>query len=319
MSKAALSVENLVKVYRGDVRAVDGVSFSVEPGEVFAFLGPNGAGKSTTIRIIATLLSPTSGAVRVFGHDVMQEPDLVRSKVGYVPQELALDRYLTGRQHLELSARLYRIPRAEVDARIAKALETVELRDRADDGIKEYSGGMKKRLDIACGLLHRPELLILDEPTLGLDIQTRFRVWDFVAELRASGTAVLLTTHDMDEADHLADRVAIIDHGKIQALGTSSELKSGYGGEMVKAELGRTVLSDADRGALRALEGVTSLEERGRSLLFVTPSAKALAPRVAEWLEAHSDDGPGLRALSFGPPSLGDVFLKITGRGIRDE
>lgn len=319
MSKPALSVENLVKVYRDDVRAVDGVSFSIEPGEVFAFLGPNGAGKSTTIRIIATLLSPTSGSVSVFGHDVMQAPDVVRTLIGYVPQELALDRYLTGRQHLELSARLYRLGRAESKERIAKVLEIVELSDRADDGIKEYSGGMKKRLDIACGLLHRPKFLILDEPTLGLDIQTRFRVWDFIADLRAGGTAILLTTHDMDEADHLADRVAIIDHGKIQALGTAAELKTGYGGQMVKAELGRTVLSDADRDTLRAIEGVESFEERGRSLLFVTPSAKELAPRVSDWLEGHAGVGQGLRALSFGPPSLGDVFLKITGRGIRDE
>jgi ABC-2 type transport system ATP-binding protein len=313
----ALSVKDLVKDYKGGVRAVDGISFQVEPGEVFAFLGPNGAGKSTTIRIIATLLRPTAGSVSVFGHDVMKEPDAVRSAVGYVPQEIALDRYLSGRQHLELSARLYGIPKAEANERIAKVLELVELSDRADDGIKKYSGGMKKRLDIACGLLHRPRLLILDEPTLGLDIQTRYKVWDFVASLREQGTAVLLTTHDMEESDQLADRIAIIDHGKIQVQGSAVELKTGYGGEMVKVDLGRVKLEDKHRETLKALDGVESLEERGRSLLFVTPAARELAPRVAACLE--DELGAGTRSLSFGPPSLGDVFLKITGRGIRDE
>ena len=317
----ALSVTDLVKVYRArkgeELRAVDGVSFEVQPGEVFALLGPNGAGKSTTIRTVVTLLRPTSGSVRVFGHDVTTDPDAARALLGYVPQEVALDRHLTGRQHLELSARLYRVPRAEAEARIAEVLKLVEMEARADDGVRTYSGGMKKRLDIACGLVHRPKLLILDEPTLGLDIQTRYRIRDFVATLRAEGTGVLLTTHDMEEADRLADRVAIIDHGRIQAQGLSSELKAAYGGEMVKAGLGRTALSDEDRAALAALPGVTSVEERGRTLLFVTPSGKELAPRVAEWLEAHPGGGP--RSLSFGPPSLDDVFLKITGRAIRDE
>lgn len=313
----ALNVDGLVKEYKGGVRAVDGISFSIQPGEIFALLGPNGAGKTTTIRTVVTLLRPTAGSVSVFGHDVVTASDQARLAVGYVPQEMALDRYLTGRQHLELSARLYRIPKAEADARIDAALDLVELKDRAGDSIKKYSGGMKKRLDIACGLLHRPRLLILDEPTLGLDLQTRYKVWSFVAGLREQGTAVLLTTHDMEEADHLSDRIAIIDHGKIQTQGTSDELKRSYGGEMVKLELGRTPLEAAHKDALAALPGVESVEERGRSLLFVTAAARELAPRVSEWLETNLPDSQ--RSLRFGPPGLDDVFLKITGHDIRDE
>ena len=313
----ALRVAGLVKDYPGGIRAVDGLDFSIEPGEVFALLGPNGAGKSTTIRIVVTLSTPTAGVVEVLGRDVVREPDAVRALVGYVPQEVALDKHLTGRQHLELSARLYRVPGAQVAGQVAAALDLVGLADRADEAIRRYSGGMKKRLDIACGLVHRPRLLVLDEPTLGLDIQTRHRIWDFVAELRTHGAAVLLTTHDMDEADHLADRVAIVDHGRIQALGTATELKRGYGGEMVRAELGQVEWTEADRAALEALDGVDALEVRGRALLFVTPSARELAPRVATCLEERHGVVP--RSLSFGPPSLGDVFLKITGHGIRDD
>jgi ABC-2 type transport system ATP-binding protein len=317
MSEPALRVENLVKDYKGGVRAVDGVSFEVQPGEVFALLGPNGAGKTTTIRTVVTLLRPTSGSVSVCGHDVTTAADQARAVLGYVPQELALDRHLTGREHLALSARLYRVPRAEQPARIKQLLEVVDLSDRADDSIKTYSGGMKKRLDIACGLLHEPRLLILDEPTLGLDLQTRFRIWAFVEELRSKGTAVLLTTHDMEEADHLSDRIAIIDHGKIAATGTGSELKDSYGGERVKLELGRVELSDEQREALKALEGVEQLEARGRALLFVTASGRELAPRVSEWVEKETGAPP--RSLSFGPPALDDVFLKITGHDLRDD
>lgn len=312
----ALRVEALAKEYKGGIQAVKGISFEIQPGEIFALLGPNGAGKTTTIRIVVTLLRPSAGSVVVCGHDVSQEPDAARALLGYVPQELALDRHLTGRQHLELSARLYRVPKAELGARVDQLLEVVGLSDRAGDSIRKYSGGMKKRLDIACGLLHRPKLLILDEPTLGLDIQTRYRIWSFVAELRAEGTAVLLTTHDMEEADHLSDRIAIIDHGELQATGTSAELKAAYGGERVKAELGRVELSPTQRAALAALEGVEQLEERGRALLFVTPSGRELAPRVSEWLEQETGEPP--RSLSFGPPGLDDVFLKITGHDIRD-
>jgi ABC-2 type transport system ATP-binding protein len=316
MSDLALDVIDLVKIYPGGVKAVDGVSFQVRAGEVFALLGPNGAGKTTTIRIVATLLRATGGQVKVLGHDVATAPDAARAVIGYVPQEVALDRHLTARHHLELSARLYRVPSREVGPRVQEALALVELADRADEAVKRFSGGMKKRLDLACGLLHRPKLLILDEPTVGLDIQTRLRIWKFVADLRAQGTGVLLTTHDMEEADELADRIAVIDHGKVQALGTSAELKRGFGGEMVKVDLGRATLDAPKLEALRALPQVTSVEQRGRALLLTTPAARATAPRVADEVEKL---GLPVRGLSFGPPTLGDVFLKITGHAIRDD
>src|SRR5262245_23792325 len=190
-----LEIENLVKVYPGNVRAVDGVSFSVGAGEVFGLLGPNGAGKTTTIKTIATLVRPTSGSVRVAGKDVVQEPDAARASMGYVPQELALDRMLTVREHIELSARLQRLPAAEVRSRTDELLALVELSHKESRRAKTLSGGEKRRLDLAMGLVNKPRLLILDEPTVGLDIQTRQRIWDFVGGLRARGTTVLLTTH----------------------------------------------------------------------------------------------------------------------------
>lgn len=316
MSQPAVEVEDLVKTYPNGVKAVDGLSFTVQPGELFALLGPNGAGKTTTIRALVTLLRPTSGRVRLFGHDVVAAPDAARALLGWVPQELAIDRHLTGRQHLELSARLFHVPRAEARARIDELLALVELSDRADDLVKRYSGGMKKRLDLACGLVHRPRLLVLDEPTLGLDIQTRVRVWEFVGKLRAEGMTVLLTTHYMEEADQLADRIAIVDHGKLQALDTPAGLKAKLGGDVVRLDLGGKALDAAALEAVKALPGAGAVSERGAWLLVTTPSGREMAPRLAEWAERSLGAAP--RALSFGPPSLDDVFLSITGHGLRE-
>ena len=317
MSEAAVEVRDLVKVFKNGVRAVDGLSFEVRAGELFALLGPNGAGKTTTIRTLVTLVRPTSGSVRVFGRDALSEPDAVRALLGWVPQEVAIDRHLTGRQHLELAARLFHVPRAEAQARIEELLTLVELKDRADDLVKRYSGGMKKRLDLACGLVHRPRLLVLDEPTLGLDIQTRVRVWEFVGRLRREGTTVLLTTHYMEEADQLADRIAIVDHGKLQALGTPAELKAKLGGDVVRVDLGGRKLDESAQAAVRGLPGVKEVALRGPWLLCATTSGRELAPRLAEWAEGALGQAP--RALSFGPPSLDDVFLQITGHELRDE
>ena len=316
MGDPAVDVKDLVKLYPNGVRAVDGLSFQVAPGELFALLGPNGAGKTTTIRALVTLLRPSGGTVRVFGHDVVQAPDAARALLGWVPQEVAIDRHLTGRQHLELAARLFHVPRAEARARIEELLRLVELSDRADDLVKRYSGGMKKRLDLACGLVHRPRLLVLDEPTLGLDIQTRVRVWEFVGKLRAEGTTVLLTTHYMEEADQLADRIAIVDHGKLQALDTPTGLKARLGGDVVRMDLGGRSLDAAALDAVRALPGAEQVSERGAWLLVTSASGRELAPRLAEWAEQRLGAAP--RALSFGPPSLDDVFLSITGHGLRE-
>jgi ABC-2 type transport system ATP-binding protein len=310
-----IRVEGLQKHY-GAVRAVDGLDLAVEEGEVFAFLGPNGAGKTTTIKVLTTLAKPTAGRAEVCGHDVVREPVAVRRCLGYVSQDVALDRALTGREHLELHASLYHLPRAEAQRRIAEVLALVELADRADDPVRQYSGGMRKRLDIACGLVHRPRVLLLDEPTLGLDLQTRRRIWDAIRGLRREGLTVLLTTHYLEEADQLADRVAIIDHGRVVALGAPEELKRALGGDSVQLRLGDGGAPAELLERLRALPGVSALAPTEDGLTLVVGDAEESIPRIVELAAKH---GARLEALSYARPTLDDVFLKATGRSLRDE
>ena len=228
----AIEVSHLAKSY-DQIRAIDDISFQVTGGEIFGLLGPNGAGKSTTLRILITLLHPTSGKATVLGMDTVADADRVRRSIGYVPQERAIDRFLTGREHLDLLANLYHLSPAEAATRIAHLLKLVELEPHADRPAKTYSGGMKRKLDIACGLLPDPKVLFLDEPTLGLDVQSRLRIWDHVRAMRARGITVVMTTNYLDEADQLCDRIAIIDGGRIKALGSPTELKIGLGGDIV--------------------------------------------------------------------------------------
>lgn len=319
MSQQLVEIENLTKVFDGKIRAVDGISLALGPGEIFGLLGPNGAGKSTTIKILVTLLKPDSGTARVAGHDVATAPGEVRAVLGYVPQEVAVDRLLSGRQNLELLAHLYHLPAAGVPARVNELLELVELTDRAGDPVKGYSGGMKKRLDIAGGLLHRPRLLVLDEPTLGLDIQTRVRVWDTIRRMRAEGTTVLITTHYMDEADQLCDRIAIVDHGRIQALGTPPELKSALAGDSVELALSGAPAASALADEVSRVAGVTRATPTGgesnlTELRVWIQGEAALAP-----LLTHIT-GRGMRVerLTYARPTLDEVFLSHTGRHLRD-
>ena len=222
----AIKVKSLSKHF-GDAKAVDDISFVVDSGEIFGFLGPNGAGKSTTIMILTTLLKPTSGSVLVSGHDVSVHPDLVRQSIGYVQQETTVDEYLTGRENLILQARLNHIQKDQMNARIDDILELIELDDKQDDPVVTYSGGMRKRLDIAGGLLHRPDVLFLDEPTVGLDIQTRRKIWEYIKKIHNEfDMSIFLTTHYMEEADNLCDRVGIIDHGQIQAIDSPQNMKN---------------------------------------------------------------------------------------------
>src|SRR6476659_6347935 len=232
----AIDVSHLSKSYDGH-HAVKDISFQVYGGESFGLLGPNGAGKSTTLRTLITLLSPTSGQATIFGLDSVQHADRVRQLIGYVPQERAIDRFLTGREHLELLGALYHLSKAEAARRIAELLKLVELEEAADRAAKTYSGGMKRKLDIACGLLPDPKILFLDEPTLGLDVQSRLRIWDYVRMLKNRGMTVVMTTNYLDEADKLCDRLAIIDGGKIKTLGSPAELKIGLGGDIVSLTL----------------------------------------------------------------------------------
>ncbi len=244
-----IEVEKLRKVFPNGVIAVDGVSFTVAEGEIFGLLGPNGAGKSTTIAILTTLIAPTGGKALVAGVDVCKHPTKARFAFGYVSQDLAVDDNLTGYDNLRLQAGFYHLSRREAEPRIAEVLKMVELTDRAGDLVETYSGGMRKRLDIACGLIHRPRLLFLDEPTLGLDIQTRREIWRYISELRAEiNMTIFLTTHYMEEADALCDRIAIIDYGQIKALDAPAALKSALGGDLVNFRFDQGHAGGSGRG-----------------------------------------------------------------------
>jgi len=234
----AVETKSLSKIYENELKAVDDISIKVDDGEIFGFLGPNGAGKSTTIMILTTLLKPTSGAAYVAGFDVVLQAKKVREMIGYVQQDSTVDEYLTGRENLELQARLNHIPKDIVKSRIDEILDLVELSDRQHDSVIAYSGGMRKRLDIAGGLLHRPKVLFLDEPTLGLDIQTRYKIWEYIKKIHKEfEMSIFLTTHYMEEADRLCDNISIIDYGKIKVTGSPKSLKNALGNDIVVFEV----------------------------------------------------------------------------------
>src|SRR5207248_1413898 len=303
-----VEVRGLQKRY-GQIEAVRGIDLSVEPGEIFGFLGPNGAGKTTTISILCTLVRKTAGDAFVAGIDVDKDPSGVRSRIGLVFQDPSLDAQLTGRENLELHGQIYGVPGALRKQRIKELLEVVELADRADSMVMTYSGGMKRRLEIARGVLHHPQVLFLDEPTLGLDPQTRKKIWEYLHAVRKrEGITLFMTTHYMDEAEY-CDRIAIIDKGEIVALGTPEELKQMVGGDVVT--ITSTQPDDAAR-EINTLLGVTATRDNG-SLRMEVPDGKAFVPRLVRELSAPVD------TVSLRRPSLDDVFLKLTGRAIREE
>lgn len=312
-----IEVEGLTKVFPGYIVAVDNVSFVVEEGEIFGFLGPNGAGKSTTIMMLTTLLRPSAGRARIAGFDVVRQPERVRASLGYVSQDLAVDDNLTGMENLILQAGLYRLPRREARRRIAEVLELVGLTHRAGDRVETYSGGMRKRLDIAAGLLHRPKILFLDEPTLGLDIQTRREIWRYITNLREStGMTVFLTTHYMEEADTLCDRVAIIDRGQVKTVGAPAGLKAGLGGDVITLRLSGTAPPEKVRAAVQGVPSVRDVRfYDGRYVVTARDGEKTL-PLI---FDALQHVGERIAAVTLKQPSLDDVYLAITGRGLRDE
>lgn len=316
----AVLIENLKKSY-GDIEAVRDVSFRIEPGEIFGLLGPNGAGKTTTIRCLCTLSSPDSGRVEVSGVSAIDRPRAVRRLIGYVAQEVALDKVLTGRELLRLQAALYHLPRKQIGDRVESVLEMLGLTEYADRKTGTYSGGLRKRLDLAAGLLHRPDVLVLDEPTVGLDIESRVTVWNFLRKLRESGTTILLTSHYLEEVDALADRVAILDRGTVIDVGTPSQLKDKVGGDRITLRIREfSPREEADR-AKAMLESLDFVQEaivneaQGNSLnLVVTPQSNALA-QVQQALQ--NADLP-MFGIAQSRPSLDDVYLAATGRTLMD-
>ena len=311
---AAIEAEQLVRVFKNGPRAVDRIDLAVAEGEIYGFLGPNGAGKSTTVHMLTTLLPPTSGTARVAGFDVVREGPQVRMRIGAALQEAALDPLLTGREHLRLQASLQALPRAERKARADELIARVGLREAADRKVRGYSGGMKRRLDLAMALVHSPPVLFLDEPTTGLDIQSRTALWGEVGRLaREDGVTVFLTTQYLEEADVLADRVGIIDHGRIVAEGTPDELKAQVGRPTVEA-----IPADAaERDRVAAILG-----RFGESI----PSPKGIAVRLssgngdlAAVVRALDAEQLKVEQLQLHQPSLDDVFLAKTGRSLEGE
>ena len=308
----SIEVDGLVREFKKGPRAVDGIDLRVDPAEIYGFLGPNGAGKSTTVLMLTTLLPPTAGTARVGGYDVVSEGPKVRSVIGAALQEAALDPLLTGRDHLRLQATLQGIPRADRKARATELLERVGLSEAADRKVGGYSGGMKRRLDLALALVHRPRILFLDEPTTGLDIQSRSALWDEVARLsREDGVTVFLTTQYLEEADVLANRVGIIDHGRIVAEGTPQALKAEIGLPSVHA----LPVDNADRERLAVALGPFGEELGGGTGDVVVRLREGLAGLPAV-IRAVDDAGLTLASLEIQAPSLDDVFLAKTGRSL---
>ena len=296
------------------IEAVAGVDLRVEAGTIFGFLGPNGAGKTTTLRILATLIPPTGGVARVMGADVATEPEEVRRRIGYVAQSGGSDPRMSGRGELVMQGRLFGLSTADARERAAELLVAVDLADAGDRAIDTFSGGMRRRLDVALGMVHRPGLLFLDEPTTGLDPQARARMWDEVRRLRERGTSVFITTHYLDEADALCDRLAIIDHGRIVAEGTSDELKRAVAGDVVT--IGVNGSAELVARLLEAQPFVREAGHAGGVVRLYVDDGEASLPLVLRLL-----DGQGLapQTLALHRPSLDDVFLRQTGRSLRDE
>jgi ABC-2 type transport system ATP-binding protein len=314
-----IDTRGLIKTFktsRGVVEAVRGIDLQVREGDIFGFLGPNGAGKTTTMRLLATLLEPTGGQARICGYDLRREAARIRARIGYVSQIGGAEAKETARENLILQGRLYGMSRAAAAARANDMIEMLDLRQFAGRFVQTYSGGQRRRLDLAMGLMHRPLLLFLDEPTAGLDPQSRARVWDEVRHLRAGGTTVFLTTHYMDEADALCDRLAIIDGGRLVREDTPDALKRQIGGDVISLGLempGRT--ATPVNALLRAQPFVRGVREVDGGLHLYVTHGEAALPAVMRLLD---QSGTPLRTVSLARPTLDDVFLRLTGRSLRE-
>ena len=308
-----IEVQGLTKVFNHSLTAVDHIDFTVKHGEIFGFLGPNGAGKTTTISMLITVLKPTSGKATILGGDIAKQSLDVRNAIGVVPQEYTADEDLTGYENILLCADLYGIPRSVSKKRTLDLLKLVELTSFKDKRVQTYSGGMRRRLELACGLINRPKVLFLDEPTLGLDVQTRAATWNYVKMLKKEfGMTLFLTTHYLEEADALCDRIAIIDHGKIVVIGTPTDLKDSLGGDIITLAIQKDVdITDL----IRKIEHVKEVKKENGAYMIKSANGEAAAPLI---IEALRSNGHVVTKLSLNKPTLNDVYLQYTGKSMRD-
>jgi len=311
----ALVVKGLTKVFNNNLVAVDHISFTVNEGEIFGFLGPNGAGKTTTIHMLTTVLKPKEGSAIVCGHDIAKEPTEVRNCIGVVPQEYTADEDLTGLENILLCADLYGIPREISKKRAEELLKLVELTKFKDKQVQTYSGGMRRRLELACGLINRPHLFFLDEPTLGLDVQTRMATWDYIRLLKKEyGMTIFMTTHYLEEADMLCERVAIIDRGKIIAVGAPNELKEKLGGDIMTLSI-KDANADIS-GIIQKVPKVKEVKKQDGAYRIKVEDGEETAPIILDAIRAQ---GHSVTRLSLTKPTLDEVYLEYTGKSLREE
>lgn len=310
-----IDVKDLTKTFNGTLKAVDSVTFQVHEGEIFGFLGPNGAGKTTTIKMLTTLLKPSSGTASVCGIDVGHHQNDVRASVGIVPQEYTADEDMTGVENVMFCADLYGIPHEASRGRAHELLELVGLLDAASRKVSTYSGGMRRRLEIACGLVNHPKLLFLDEPTLGLDVQTRTAVWDYIKKLKGDyGMTLFMTTHYLEEADGVCDRIAIIDHGRLIKIGSPAELKDSLGGDVI--ELGIRETTEDLSPMIMGIKGVKEVKKTDHDYRMKAEMGEETAPEI---IDAIRSKGYHVNKISVTKPTLDEVYLEFTGKTIREE
>ena len=313
----AIKVDSLSKHFQ-KFKAVDNISFQIEQGEIFGFLGPNGAGKSTTMMILTTLLKPTSGHATVQGFDVVTQGKKVRENIGFVQQESGGDEYLTGRENLVFQSRINRIPKDQIKSRIDEVISLVELEEKQNEAAITYSGGMRKRLDIACGLIHRPRVLFLDEPTVGLDIQTRRKIWEYIRKIHKEFEMTLfVSTHYMEEADKLCDRVGIIDYGKIQIIDTPEIMKNAMGNDIISFSLINGITKQDDLlDRIKQIKFVNQVSNKHGVISIKSSQCSDVIPKI---FQTTSEMNIEIDSLSLNKPTLDDVFISYTGHNLRDD
>ena len=313
----AIKVDSLSKNFE-KFKAVDNISFEIEEGEIFGFLGPNGAGKSTTMMILTTLLKPTSGNASVQGFDIVTQAKKVRENIGFVQQEIGVDEYLTGRENLVFQSRISQMPKELVKSRIDEVISLVELEEKQNEAAITYSGGMRKRLDIACGLIHRPRVLFLDEPTVGLDIQTRRKIWEYIRKIHKEFEMTLfVSTHYMEEADKLCDRVGIIDYGKIQVIDTPEIMKNAMGSDMISFSLIDGIAKQDELiNRIQQIEFVNQVTKKQGEVTIKSSQCSEVIPKI---FQTTSEMNIEIDSLSLNKPTLDDVFISYTGHNLRDD